>query len=178
MKCYRKTLLSFRCLLFISTVFFSAHAAWGEEFSNNLDHDKTLFEFLKGQPTEDQLLLGMATLHFGAKSRRIRQWDNKLVGLQYKDFFICTFENSFYNQAWGAGMARNLSTSKLNNNWDMTFGYRLGLLYGYEDGEAPFSSDSPLVPLVEIYNQYFFKKHYGVELMLTTSISACLFYQF
>lgn len=102
----------------------SAHAAWGEKFSNNLDHDKTLFEYLQGQPTENQLLLGMVTLHLNSKSRRIRQWNNNLVGLQYKDFFICTFENSFYNQTCAAGLARNLSTSELSNNWDMTFGYR------------------------------------------------------
>ncbi len=156
----------------------SAPVAWGEELSSNLDHKKTLFKYLQGQPTEDQLLLGMATFHFSEKSRRVRQWNNKLIGLQYKDFFISTFENSFYNQAWAAGIARNVSTSELNANWDMTFGYRLGLVSGYKDGEAPFSSNSPLVPLVEVYNQYFFKKHYGVELMLTTSISACLSYQF
>lgn len=178
MKCYRNSSLAFRCLLFGSMLLFSSHAAWGGELNSKVENDRTLFEYLLGQPTEVQLLLGMATFHFTGTSRKKDQWNNKLVGFQYKDFFACTFENSFYNQTWAAGLARNLSTSELSNNWDMTFGYRLGLAYGYKDGEAPFSSSSPLIPIVEVYNQYFFQKHYGVELMLTTSISASLFYQF
>ncbi|MFH0781750.1 MAG: hypothetical protein V2B20_07315 [Pseudomonadota bacterium] len=178
MKCCRKSLRLFPGLLCGSMLLFGVHTSWAEESGSTMNHEKTLFEYLQGEPTDDQLLLGMVTLHFNSKSRRIRQWDNKLVGLQYKDFFVCTYENSFFNQTVAAGMARNFSTSELSNNWDMTFGYRLGVAYGYKDGEAPFSSASPIIPVVEIYNQYFFKKHYGVELMLTTSISASLFYQF
>ena len=178
MKSHSNYNLFSRCCLFGVLFLFSAHNVCGEELSNTADNGKTLFEYLQGQPTEDQFFLGMATFHFTGTSRKKDQWNNKLVGFQYKDFFACTFENSFYNQTWAAGLARNLSTSELSNNWDMTFGYRLGLAYGYKDGEAPFSSNSPLIPIVEVYNQYFFQKHYGVELMLTTSISASLFYQF
>jgi len=111
---------------------FSAHTVCGEELSNTTNNGKTLFEYIQGQPTEDQFFLGMATFHFTSTSRKKDQWNNKLVDFQYKDFFACTFENSFYNQTWAAGLARNLSTSALSNNWDMTFGYRLGLAYGYK----------------------------------------------
>ncbi len=166
--------------LFVLVLLLGAqHQAWGEELDNNkTDHDKTFFEYLKGEPTDNQFFLGMATFHFTTSSREKDQWNNKLIGFQYKDFFACTFENSFYNQTWVAGIARNFSKTQLSDNWDMTFGYRLGGAYGYKGGEAPFSSSSSIIPVVEIYNQYYFQKHFGVELMITTSLSASLFYQF
>lgn len=48
----------------------------------------------------------MFTYHFNSKSRRIRNWKQNLIGFQYNDFFIGTFENSFYNRTWTAGMAK------------------------------------------------------------------------
>lgn len=178
MKKYCTNMLLTCCLFFGAMCLLQAHSVSGEELSNTTDKDKTFWEYLKGQPTEDQFFLGMVTWHFTGSSREKDQWNNKLIGFQYKDFFLGTFENSFYNQTVAAGIARNFSATQLSSNWDMTFGYRLGLVYGYKDGEAPFSSVSPVIPMVEIFNQYYFKKHFGIELMLTTSISACLFYQF
>jgi hypothetical protein len=140
--------------------------------------DFHLLDFLKGKPTENQLFLGMYTYHFDPKSRQIRNWQQNLIGIQYHDFFIATLENSFYNRTWTAGIARNLYTTTLSNHWDLATGYRLGLAYGYEAGEAPFSSLSPVIPVVEIYAQSLFRKHLGLELMLTTSISIGFFYQF
>lgn len=152
----------------------------GEEVESNIvtDNDKTILEYLKGESTEDQLFLGMATFHFDSESRSKRNWNQNLIGFQYNDFIVWTFENSFYNRTWAAGMSRNLLTTDLSDHWDMTLGYRIGLAYGYEDGEAPFSSASPIIPIVAIFNQYNFQEHYGIELLLTTSISVCLFYQF
>jgi len=155
MKSCRHCISVYRGLLFGLMLLLSAHHnVWAEELSGSkTDNDKTFFEYLLGESTDDQFFLGMATFHFTPKSRKNDQWDNKLIGFQYKDFFVCTFENSFYNQTWVAGIARNFSTTQLSNDWDMTFGYRLGVAYGYKDGEAPFSSSSPIIPIVEIYNQ-------------------------
>lgn len=139
---------------------------------------KTILEFLKGEPTQDQFYLGMFTYHFDPKSRRTRNWQQNLIGFQYNDFFLGTFENSFYNRTWAVGIARNLYTTPLSNNWDLATGYRLGAMYGYEDGEAPFSSMSPIIPLAEVFVQSTYKKHFGVEMMLTSSVSLSFFYQF
>ncbi|EKD40362.1 MAG: hypothetical protein ACD_75C00075G0003 [uncultured bacterium] len=167
-----------RVCFFCLILLLIARSAWSGDLGSDTGEDRPLLEYLKGEATENHFFLGMATWHFNPKSRRIRNWDQKLVGFQYKDFFVATFENSFYNRTWTVGLARNLSTAELSDSWDTTFGYRLGLVYGYSDGEAPFSSISPVIPMVEIYNQYLFKKHYGLELMLTTSISVSFFYQF
>jgi hypothetical protein len=59
----------------------------------------------------------------------------------------------------------------------MTFGYRLSLAYAYQDSEARFSIISPIIPIPEVYNQYFFQIHYGVELILETSIPGDTFIQ-
>ncbi len=77
-----------------------------------------------------------------------------------------------------AGLARNFYTSTLSNHWGFATGYRLGLAYGYEEGEAPFSNVSPIVPIAELYAQCIYRGHFGVEIMLTSSLSFSFFYQF
>ena len=138
----------------------------------------SLWEIIKGQPTSNQFFLGMFTFHFTPSSLESRNWNNKLIAIQYNDFFFGTLENSFYNRSWTFGFARNFSRSQVNNNWEITTGYRIGGATGYEDGEAPFAGSTPVIPVVELYAQAVAYEHFGVELMLTTSLSLGLFYQF
>jgi hypothetical protein len=153
----------------------------GEEntFFNNLqENGKTLLTSLKGEPTRDQLYLGMFTYHFNPKSLKTRNWSEDLVGFQYNDIFICTLRNSFYNRTWAVGFSRNFYTTKFNDEWDMAIGGRVGLVYGYWGDQAPFANIAPIIPMLELYSQYIYREHYGLELMLTTSISLSFFYQF
>lgn len=149
-----------------------------QEKTDEATQETDLWEFLKGSSTDNQLLLGMFTFHFDSKSLKTRQWNNKLVGVQYNDFTYFVFENSFYTWCGGIAYSRNLYQAPLSDNWDWNFGYRIGLVYGYEDGQAPFSNVSPIIPSIELYNQFFYNEHIGVEVMLTTSISLGFFYQF
>ena len=156
-------------------------AAIGIAYGNDTPKDQesgNLWEFIQGQPTSNQFFLGMFTFHFTPSSLESRNWNNKLIGLQYHDFFVGTLENSFYNRSWTFGIARNFSRHQVSNRWEMTTGYRFGGATGYKDGEAPFSGSSPIIPVVELYAQAIGYKHFGVELMLTTSLSASFFYQF
>jgi hypothetical protein len=137
-----------------------------------------LFDAFRIQPTQNQLYLGMFTYHLDPKSLGTRNWNQDLVGFQYRDFFACTFRNSFYNRAWAFGWARNIYTREVSNEWDMALGYRLGFLHGYKGDEAPFSDISPIIPMVEAYSQFVYQQHYGMEVMLTSSISVSFFYQF
>ncbi len=138
----------------------------------------SLLEQVSGSTPPDQLYLGMYTLHFDDKSRRIRNWQQNLIAVQYKGLFLGTFDNSFYNRCWAAGISREVYSSPLSNDWDIEMGYKVGLIYGYEEDEAPFSSISPIIPLIELYTQTIFRKHFGIELMLTTSLSVSFFYRF
>ena len=149
--------------------------ACGEGVNND---KKFSIEDLLGEPTKNQIYLGMFTYHFDPKSRRTRNWNQDLVGFQYNDIFVGTFRNSFEKRTWTMGMARNYYSQHLSNDWDMTLGGRLGLLYGYRDGQAPLSNYSPVIPMVEAYSQFIYQEHYGMEVMLTTSLSLSFFYQF
>lgn len=150
----------------------------GETLAKNDSQATSLLQTIKGTTPEDQFFLGMFTLHFNAKSRRIRNWHTNLIGLEYKGLFFGTFENSFYNQCWTVGFGRDVYSTHLSDSWQLKTGYRLGAIYGYKDGEAPFAGVSPVVPLVALYAQSIFHEHFGVEVTLTTSISLGFFYQF
>lgn len=148
------------------------------EIEDDINLGIKMWEFIQGSPTNNQLLLGMYTFHFDSKSLENRQWNNKLVGLQYNDFVFFVFENSFYNWVSGVAYARNLYQIQLDNKWDLNTGYRIGLMAGYEEGQAPFADTLELTPILELYAQFFYNKHYGVEIMLTSSISVGFVYQF
>lgn len=150
----------------------------GDEKEVDIEEKFDFINFLKGKPTENQFYIGMFSYHFDSKSLKTRNWKQNLIGIQYNDFFLGTFENSFYNRTWTAGLARNFYTSTLSNYWGFATGYRLGLAYGYEEGEAPFSNVSPIVPIAGLYAQCIYREHFGVEIMLTTSLSITFLYQF
>ena len=174
---YKSKRLSFYLVSFF--LFWStASITYGASFDEYNKEDSSLFEYLEGTTPKDQLFLGMFTYHFTEKSRSTRNWQQDLIGLQYNGFFLATFENSFYNRSWVAGIAREIFSSTISNNWTFITGYRLGGVYGYNEGEAPFANYSPVVPVVELFAQSTFREHFGVELMLTTSISLGFFYQF
>jgi hypothetical protein len=169
---------SYCVFLLIGLLLSSVPAVRGETLEKDEPYEFRFLDYLKGKPTENQIFIGMFTYHFDPKSRESRNWKQNLIGLQYNDFFICTFENSFYIRTWAAGIARTLHAQALSNHWDMATGYRMGVVYGYEEGQAPFSNVSPVIPVVELYIQSIYRKHFGVELMLTSSISIGFFYQF
>jgi 4-amino-4-deoxy-L-arabinose transferase-like glycosyltransferase len=152
--------------------------AQAASFEAASERASSALEFLKGEPTQDQLWIGMASWHFNRASRHGRNWNQNLLGVQANDFFLVTFENSFYNRTFVAGWGRELSSHSLGEHWDSSFGYRLGLIYGYRVSEAPLSDDSPIIPLIEVHERLVYRDHFGVEIMLTTVLSASFFYQF
>jgi hypothetical protein len=140
---------SYCTLLVVGLLLSSKQVVRGETVEKDAPYELGILDYLKGKPTENQMFIGMFTCHFDPKSRESRNWQQNLIGLQYNDFFACTFENSFYSRTWAAGIARTLHTQVLSNHWDMAAGYRLGVVYGYQEGQAPFSSLSPVIPVVE-----------------------------
>ncbi len=163
------------CLI---TVVLSCSSGWARDAGKDHAEGKTWWEYLKGEPTENQLYLGMFTYHFDPKSRRIRNWNQDLIGFQYNGVFVGTLINSYYKRTWAIGFSRNFYTKELGRQWDLALGGRLGLVYGYKGDEAPLSDISPIIPMIELYEQFVYRKHYGIELMLTTSLSLGFFYQF
>lgn len=156
--------------------------SWAEEASTTPSNPPP--EILQGTPVamvanpNDQLMAGMFSLHTNSSSFKSRNWNQKMMGFQKHDYFACTFENSFFNRTYAIGIAKNFQGHRISSQWETTLGYRLGLIYGYEEGQAPLSGYSPVIPMVGIYKRYIYQEHYGVEFMFTTVASVSFFYQF
>ena len=133
---------------------------------------------LVGKIPPDQLYFGMFTYHFDPKSLKKRNWNNQLIGLQIDGVFLGTLINSFYKRSWVVGISRELYREKLSDDWSFAAGYRVGMVDGYENQDSIFGSDSDVVPFIDIHSQFTFLEHFGIEIMLTSSLSACFFYQF
>lgn len=141
------------------------------------EQSKNPFDSLGGIPP-DQLYLGMYSLHFDAKSLEKRNATNNLLGIQVKGFFLGTLINSYDERSWAFGISREFYRVGLSDNWSFACGYRLGLITGYEDQDTIFGTGSDIVPYVDLHAQFSYFDHFGVEIMLTSSLSVCFFYQF
>ncbi len=157
------------CFLGISNLALAAHSDHATE-----NNSFSLF----GKVPPNQIYFGMFTYHFDPKSLGTRNWNNHLLALQIDGVFIGTLMNSFYKRSWAIGISREVYRKNLNVDWSFTTGYRVGLVDGYENQESIFNTDSDVIPFIDIHGQFTYLEHLGVELMLTSSLSACFFYQF
>jgi hypothetical protein len=148
---------------------------------NNIDKttnsNKSLWTSIKGVTPHDALFFEMLTLHLKPSSLKIRNWHTQLLALQYKGFFVGTFINSFYNRTYTLGLARQVY-SKESGYIYYNAGYRLGLLYGYTDHQAPLSNISPVIPLIQPYINISIKDTFGLELSIAADPSISLFLYF
>jgi hypothetical protein len=164
-------------LLLTILLLFTAGPARAEEGGS--PPAETRQSYLHGRPTEDQLLLGMCTFHAKPSSLRSRNWNQNLLGVQCNDIFACTFENSFSRRAWGLGYVRNLTPFlPVSENWQTCYGYRLGVLYGYKEGQAPLAGLSPVIPMAAFYKRLIYRDHLGIEFTVTNALSINFSYQF
>ena len=138
---------------------------------------KNSFDFL-GDIPPDQLYLGMYSLHFDSKSLENRNATNNLLGVQVEGLFVGTLINSYDIRSWAFGISREFYRVRLSNYWSFASGYRVGLITGYEDQETFFGTESEISPFVDLHAQFSYLDHFGVEIMLTSSLSVIFFYQF
>lgn len=133
---------------------------------------------LFGTLPPDQLFLGMFTLHFDPDSLKNRNWNNQLLGLQINGLFFASLINSYDKRSWAVGFSRELYRKILSGYWSFAAGYRVGLITGYENENTIFNTNSEVVPFLDIHGQFTLRDHFGIEVMMNSSISACFFYQF
>lgn len=111
-----------------------------------------LCEFLLGQSAQNSIYLGMWSVHFIDDDEDYSTTHN-LLGIVYKGYYAGTFLNSHEERAYSAGFQRDVYST----NWDflsVDTGYRLGILYGYDDFEI---SDTKLFPLLQLYVDVSYK---------------------
>jgi len=138
---------------------------------------KNKFDNLRAIPP-DQFYLGMYTLHFDPKSRETRNATNYLIGVQVDGLFLGTLINSYDKRSWAFGISREFYRANLSSSLDFASGYRIGLITGYGDEKTFIDTGSNVDPFADIHAQISYLKHFGVEFMLTSSLSVLFFFQF
>ena len=128
-----------------------------------------------GETPHDSVYLGMATWHLNATSRIQDEWNNQMIAINYKSLFVGTFINSFFQRSYTIGLMREVYRKKLTENTLISFGYRAGGLYGYNDKIGDIAEYTPIIPFAQVYVQYQYKI-FGVELQYTGIIISGVFY--
>lgn len=131
--------------------------------------EKTTWQKIKGVPTPNRLILGMFSLHLMPYFKHSHHsshdnWNNQLIAISYHGYFVGTFINSLYKRAYAAAIERYWFTTKVNESFDYSLGYRLGLVTGYTQKTYPLAKYSPVLPFPQvIFDMSIY--HVQVELM-------------
>lgn len=91
--------------------------------------------WLKGEPADDALLLGMQSVHTSSQ-RHERNNSNKGIGLQYGGVAVGYFYNSWYRDTYYLTVSRRVWKKQFLKNWQIDLQYKAGVMHGYKD-EAP-----------------------------------------
>lgn len=91
--------------------------------------------------------LGMWTSHF----RHFREGlaSNWLVGVGWRGYYAGTFINSYGNRAFAAGIERTVVRGVSGSLIPM-FGYRLGLVSGYDRRFLSLAAKTPVLPMAQL----------------------------
>ena len=90
-----------------------------------------------GVKARDAVLLGMWSIHIEGTGEFFgdgrHNGSHQLIGLQYYGLTAGTFINSNDDRAWFFGSAREVFSHNFSDDTRFDIGYKVGLLYGYED---------------------------------------------
>lgn len=100
----------------------------------------------EGKPSNRRLYLGLWTLHLRDPGRGLDS--NWLLGVAVGKIYAATFINSFGNRAYSAGFQDVVA------RWNpeilsIGFGYRVGLVTGYDERFIRLAGKTPVLPLVQ-----------------------------
>jgi len=119
---------------------------------------------LKGQPAPDSLYLGMWSWHFINDDDRYRS-QHHLIGISLQGVFFGTFLNSHSDRSWAGGWQRDIHTQRYGD-LSLQTGYRIGLVYGYDELSL---GGSKVFPLVQMYSDISYRD-IGVQLSWAGSV--------
>ena len=103
--------------------------------------------------------------------------NNWTLGLSTRGYFAATFRNSFDRRAFAAGLQRTLVSTR-DRPVDLSVGYRLGLISGYDGRFMRIARDTPVMPLIQPFVTLEAGR-LGVEVSYTfVVVSAALSFRF
>ena len=108
-------------------------------------------------------MLGMFSYHFDPTLLRYGNWDNFLVGYTTEHFYFGGFRNSFDDWTIGVGLQRFFYRYDLAPKTRIKAGYRVGILYGYDQRLIGFAKRFKTVPFLLPFVEVQYHK-VGLEL--------------
>lgn len=120
--------------------------------------EKTFTQFLLGQPAQNSIYAGMWSYHF-IEDDDSYQTTHNLLGLTYKGIFAGTFENSKSENVWAIGCQRDMYNMTMDAI-SIDMGYRVGLMYGYDNLQL---FNTGIFPLIQLYSDLTYKR-LGIQL--------------
>lgn len=113
-----------------------------------------------GDPPKSVIYLGMWTYHFRDHDRSCN-WNNHAYGLEVNGYFISSMVNTYHQQCVTVGVTRDYFQRQLTKDLGISFGYRLGGIYGYDSklkSIADFAEKYKILPYGQIYTHIIFKR--------------------
>lgn len=101
----------------------------------------------KGSSSRLRIYVGMWSTHFRDLSRGMS--NNWLVGLGWRGWYGGTFVNSFGNRSFAAGIQRTVARGN-HGAVVPSFGYRVGVVSGYDERFMPLASWIPVLPMAQL----------------------------
>ena len=93
---------------------------------------KRTWDFVRGKPIDDSILLGMFSWHT-SNDRDEYNETNNLLGIDYKGYSVGYFNNSYYNDTYYAGISRKIYEYRINKEIKLDVKYKLIGMHGYQD---------------------------------------------
>lgn len=119
----------------------------------------TFIEDMIGTPSQNCLYFGMWTYHFDPRWRgRNDNWFNNGLGAQYKGIFVVTLVNSHYKRCLAFGFTRDWISYTPFKHAKITFGFRLGGIYGYGKELNKYAAMFPIMPIYQLCSQVQYKR--------------------
>ena len=98
---------------------------------------------VKGKPVANSIEGGMWSFH--TKPNSDYNGVNNMIGLEFKGVTAGTFKNSFEQQTYYVGVARDLYKKNITKNLDFDIKYKAGFMHGYGDRYPNLCGVTPLV---------------------------------
>ena len=111
-----------------------------------------VLRLLKGQSAGDSLYLGMWSQHFINDDDSYRH-QHHLIGVCWQGFFLGTFLNSHGDRSWAGGWQRDIHAYQ-HGDLSLQTGYRIGLMYGYDELSL---GGSKVFPLLQVYSDISYR---------------------
>lgn len=129
----------------------------------NYDKAKAFWEWFKGEPAYDALLLGMWSWHVNYDHDV--NGTNDLLGMQYAGYLLGTFRNSYSQRSYMAGVARRVWSKTIYKDFGVDFQYKAGIFKGYGDKYPNVGGWTPIILPIVGFNY----KTSGVDMWIIPS---------